>query len=89
MVPQKNMLSKLLQGLFKHIDSFLIACLLFTMLVGLFVLYSASGHNFERVSSQLINIGVALGVMWLVANIQPQKLESIAVPAYILGVILL
>ena len=83
------MFSKLLQGFFKHIDSFLISCLLFTMLVGLFVLYSASGHSLERVTSQLINIAVALVVMWLVANIQPQQLEGIAVPAYILGVVLL
>jgi rod shape determining protein RodA len=83
------MFSQLLQGFFRHIDSFLMGCLLFTMLVGLFILYSASGHNFERVSSQLINIAVALVVMWLVANIQPQQLEGIAVPAYIFGVILL
>lgn len=83
------MISKLVQGLFKHIDSFLMACLLFTMLVGLFVLYSASGQSFERVSAQLVNIAVALAVMWLVANIQPQLLERIAVPAYLLGVILL
>ncbi len=83
------MISELFQRFFKHIDSFLMACLLFTMLVGLFVLYSASGHSVERVSAQLINIGVALFVMWVVANIQPQKLESIAVPAYLFGVLLL
>ncbi len=83
------MISQLLQGLFKHVDSFLMGCLLFTMLVGLFVLYSASGHNFERVSSQLVNIAVALSIMWLVANIQPQFLERIAVPVYLLGVLLL
>ena len=83
------MLAKLIQGFFKHIDSFLISCLLFTLLVGLFVLYSASGQSFGRISSQLINIGVALTAMWLVANIQPQLLERIAVPAYILGVFLL
>ncbi|MGB7814750.1 MAG: rod shape-determining protein RodA [Methylotenera sp.] len=83
------MISQLLQGIFKHIDSFLMGCLLFTMLVGLFVLYSASGHNFERVSAQLVNIAVALSIMWLVANIQPQFLERIAVPVYLLGVVLL
>lgn len=83
------MISQLLQGLFKHIDSFLMGCLLFTMLVGLFVLYSASGHNFERVSSQLVNIAVALSIMWLAANVQPQLLERIAVPVYLLGVLLL
>jgi rod shape determining protein RodA len=83
------LISQLLQNLFKHIDSFLLGCLLFTILVGLFVLYSASGHSFERVSSQLINIAVALCIMWLVASIQPQFLERIAVPVYLLGVILL
>jgi rod shape determining protein RodA len=83
------MLNQLLQGLFKHIDAFLMGCLLFTMLVGLFVLYSASGQSFERVSSQLVNIAVALSVMWLVSNIQPHHLERIAVPAYLLGIVLL
>ena len=83
------MISQLLQGLFKHIDSFLMGCLLFTILVGLFVLYSASGQNFERVSAQLANIVIALGIMWLVANVQPQLLERIAVPIYLLGVFLL
>ena len=83
------MINQLLQGLFKHIDSFLIGCLLFTILVGLFVLYSASGQNFERVSAQLVNIAIALSIMWLAANIQPQLLERVAVPVYLLGVILL
>ena len=83
------MINKLLQVLFKHIDSFLMGCLLFTMLVGLFVLYSASGKSIDRVSAQLINITVALVIMWLVANIQPQLLERIAPPLYAMGVLLL
>jgi rod shape determining protein RodA len=83
------MISQLIQGIFKHIDTFLMGCLLFTMLVGLFVLYSASGHSFERVNSQIINIAVALGVMWIIANIQPQHLERVAPPLYLLGVLLL
>jgi len=83
------MISEILQGLFKHVDSFLMSCLLFTMLVGLFVLYSASGQSFDRVSAQLVNIAVALSVMWLTANIPPQHLERAAVPIYVFGVILL
>lgn len=83
------MFSKLVQRFFKHIDSFLISCLLFTLLVGLFVLYSASGQSLGRVSAQLINIAVALTAMWVVAIIQPQFLERIAPPIYVLGVLLL
>jgi rod shape determining protein RodA len=83
------MISEILQSLFKHIDSFLLSCLLFTMLVGLFVLYSASGQSLDRITSQLINIAIALVVMWLTANIPPQHLERIAVPVYIIGIVLL
>jgi rod shape determining protein RodA len=83
------MISKFISALFKHIDSVLLACVLFAMLIGLLVLYSASGQQFSRVSAQLINMSVALVAMWVVANISPQQIERIAIPAYIVGVLLL
>lgn len=83
------MIKLLIRHLVKHIDPFLMGCLLFAMLIGLFVLYSASGESFDRVSSQFINILVALAVMWMAANIPPQHLERIALPLYILGLLLL
>jgi rod shape determining protein RodA len=64
-------------------------CILFTLLVGLFVLYSASGQSFERINAQLFNIAVAFSLMWLVTNIQPQHLERIAPALYLLGILLL
>jgi rod shape determining protein RodA len=83
------MFNQFLQSIFKHIDTFLMGCILFTMLVGLFVLYSASGQSFQRINAQLINIAVAFGLMWLVTNIQPQHLERVAPALYILGILLL
>jgi rod shape determining protein RodA len=83
------MISKLFQNLVKHIDSFLMACLFFTLLLGLFVLYSASGQNISRVYGQGLNIIVALGFMWAAANIAPNQLERVALPLYTLGVLLL
>lgn len=83
------MISKFITGFFRHIDSVLLACILFAMLVGLLVLYSASGQQFGKVSAQLINMSVALAVMWAVANIQPQHIERIAVPAYVIGLLFL
>ena len=83
------MINQILNRISRHIDTFLMGCLLFTMLVGLFVLYSASGHSLDRVLAQIFNITVALGVMWLVANVQPQHIERAAVPLYVLGVVLL
>ena len=64
------------------------ACLFFTLIVGLFVLYSASGQNLARVYGQGINIIVALSFMWAAANIAPNQLERIALPLYTLGVLL-
>lgn len=83
------MIKLLTKHLVKHVDSFLMGCLLFAMLVGLFVLYSASGESFDRVASQFINILAALSLMWIAANIPPQHLERIALPLYILGLLLL
>jgi len=68
------MISQFLSRFFKHLDSTLLACLLFALFVGLMVLYSASGQNLSRINAQLINIAVALSVMWATANIPPQHI---------------
>ena len=83
------MIRVLLQRFSRHLDSFLIGCLFFTCVVGLFVLYSASGQSIERVGAQCVNIAAAFSVMWVAANIPPQHLERIALPLYILGLIML
>ncbi len=64
-------------------------CLFFTLMVGLFVLYSASGQSVARIYGQGINIVVALSFMWAAANIAPNQLERVALPLYIFGVLLL
>ena len=72
-----------------HIDGPLLAALLPLMLAGLVVLYSASGQDPGMVMRQAINMLVALGVMWAVANVPPQHLARFALPAYALGLLLL
>ncbi len=83
------MINKLFHHLFKHIDAFLMTCLFFAILISLFVLYSASGQDVDRVVAQLVNVIVALGVLWVAANIPPQKLERIALALYVIGLLLL
>jgi rod shape determining protein RodA len=83
------MISRLFNLLTEHIDSFLVSCLFFTLVVGLLILYSASGQNLESVYSQGINIIVALSFMWAAANVPPNQLERIALPLYAFGVLLL
>ncbi len=83
------MISRLFHLITKHIDSILMSCILFALLVSLFVLYSASGQSIPRVSAQLINMAVAMVVMWVVANVQPRLMERAALPLYLLGILLL
>lgn len=83
------MINQYFQKVFRHIDSILMSCILFTLLVGLFILYSASGQDFNRVNAQLINIVIAMSGMWLAANISPQHMERLAFPLYLFGVFLL
>ena len=83
------MINQLFSRLVRHIDAFLMGCLILTLMLGLFVLYSASGQNMGRIGAQLSNIGVAIMVMWIAANIPPQHLERSAPPLYILGLLLL
>ena len=73
----------------QHIDGVLLGMLLITLMVGLFILFSASDQSVARIIGQLTNIGVALIFMWIFANIPPHHLERIALPLYILGVLLL
>ncbi len=83
------MIEKIYRYITQHIDAFLLGCIIITLTVGLFVLYSASGQNMAKVGSQISNILVAFAVMWVAANIPPQHLERIALPLYVFGVLLL
>jgi rod shape determining protein RodA len=57
--------------------------------IGIVTLYSA-GNDFPwRVSDQLRNFGVALAVMFVIANVSPQMLMRLAVPIYLVGLALL
>ncbi|OEZ62788.1 rod shape-determining protein RodA [Duganella sp. HH105] len=65
----------------------LIICALLS--VGLVTLYSAGIGIPGKVEDQLRNIFLAFIVMWFVANVSPQMMMRIAVPAYVVAVALL
>ena len=83
------MISKLFERIKTNIDPFLMGCIFFSCIVGLFVLYSASGGSIDRVTSQSINMLAALSIMWLAANTSPHYLERVALPLFILGLLML
>jgi rod shape determining protein RodA len=72
-----------------HIDGPLFGAILLLMGAGLVVLYSASNAGWARVNGQIVNMLVALVVMWVVANVPPHFLMRLALPMFALGLILL
>ena len=71
------------------IDGPLLILTLTLSLLGLAALFSASYETPARVTSQLANLGVAFAAMWLIAQMSPQTLMRFAVPAYLVGLLLL
>ena len=75
--------------LIHRVDGLLLGLLLLLMSLGLFVLYSASNANGARVMAQGANMLIALGVLWVFANIPPHFLLRLAPPLYVVGVLML
>lgn len=73
----------------RNLDGPLLLLALLLVLVNLAVLFSAANQNPARIVAQLVNMSVAFSVMWLAANISPQKMMGLAPPVYLLGLVLL
>ncbi|MDQ5903896.1 MAG: rod shape determining protein RodA, partial [Pseudomonadota bacterium] len=76
-------------GTVDHLDAPLVFITLAIMSVGLATVFSATYDSQNRLMGQFINMAVALGLMWGVAQVPPQKLMRFAVPLYVLGLVLL
>lgn len=70
-------------------DPWLLLILLVLTGIGLGTMFSAVGGADGRYVEQSRNFLIALAAMWLVAQASPQMLMRLAVPAYIIGVLLL
>lgn len=71
------------------IDWPLMLILLLLATVGLVVMHSAVGSTDARFSDQVRNFYIALAALWVVAVTPPQFILKLAVPFYVVGVILL
>jgi rod shape determining protein RodA len=72
-----------------HLDGILLTLVLLLLGISLAVVASASGQSPARISGHLINIGLALGVMVVMANVPPHILSKVGPPLYVAGVVLL
>ncbi len=88
-IQQRHWLRHLHKRLVGNIDGPLLSITLVIMAFGLATIYSATAYASNRTAGQLMNMGVGIVVMWLIAQLPPQKLMRIAVPLYVLGIVLL
>jgi rod shape determining protein RodA len=77
------------QRLVEGIDAPLLVIILSLSMLGFAALFSASYDNPGRVLNQFVSLSIALGAMWITAQIAPQTLMRFAVPAYVVGIALL
>jgi rod shape determining protein RodA len=80
--PFQRIVLRLVEG----IDATLMVLILALSMLGFAALFSASYDNPGRVVSQFVSLSIALSAMWVVAQIPPQTLMRLAVPAYVVGV---
>jgi len=78
-----------LRRVFGNLDGPLLAIVSVILIGGLFTLYSATSDQPARFNSQLMNIAVGFLAMWLAAQIPPQTLMRLALPLFIVGLVLL
>ena len=85
-----DLLGRLWELLARRIDSYLMAAALAIAGIGMITLFSAVGpERAARDEPGAVSLAFALVLMWIVANIPPQQLARVAVPLYVVGVLLL
>jgi len=72
-----------------HIDVPLLLCLLTLIILGFFVVYSAGGQSMDIVYRHGRRVGIALIVMLFIAQIPPLVYRKWAVPAFVIGILML
>jgi rod shape determining protein RodA len=75
-----------IRRLFAPIDAWLFGILSATLAGAFVVMMSASPERFQ---SHCMNILVGMTVLWLTAHMRPQRLYNLALPLYVIGVLLL
>ncbi len=82
-------LRQLKERLVLHLDPILLSGIGALLLLSLLILYSASDGSGARVLAQAGNIAAGLIALWIIANLPLHWLMRMAVPMYVLGMVLL
>lgn len=88
-VLQKPPLLSRVAPLVRGFDGQFLLAVALLALIGQVVMYSVAYDIPGRYADHLRNLLIATGVMLVVSQIPPQRLQSLAVPAYVVGVVML
>ena len=86
---QQPSLARRVAPIFQGFDGWLLLAIALLAATGLVAMYSAGYDNGERFGHHARNMLLAGGILFVVAQVPPQRLMNLAVPLYILGVVLL
>jgi rod shape determining protein RodA len=86
---EKPSLLQRIKPVFQGFDVPLVGIVLAMCLLGLVNMYSVGFDNGSRFADHVRNMLLAAGVLFMVAQVPPQRLMALAVPIYTAGVILL
>ena len=86
---EKPSLLQRIKPVFQGFDMPLVCIVLFMCLLGLVNMYSVGFDHGTRFMDHARNMLLGAGVLFLVAQVPPQRLMAIAVPLYTVGVVLL
>lgn len=75
--------------MFRGFDPLLLLCIAWLAGIGLLAMYSAGYDHGTRFFDHARNMLLAAGILFVVAQIPPQRLMMVAVPLYTVGVLLL
>ena len=73
MIQQPHWLRRFHKRLVCNIDGPLLTITLVIMAFGLATIYSATAYASNRTAGQLMNMGVGIVVMWLIAQLPPRN----------------
>ena len=86
---EKPSIWRRLWPLLRGFDLWLLLAVLILAGLGLTAMYSSGFDHGTRFADHGRNMLIALGILFVVAQVPPQRLMSLAVPLYVLGVVLL
>jgi rod shape determining protein RodA len=85
----KTAINRVFDVVTRRMDGPLMVAIVVLAAISLTVVFSASGESPDRVMGQVRNFGLAILVMWVVANISPLALMRLAIPLFVVGLVML